>query len=68
MGKVYIVDSKYDAKYKVWFCNSRFDEKNAQLIKGCKLVKNKYEADIKVFIVNSKYDADIIITRENFPS
>lgn len=68
MGKVYIVDNKYDAKYKVWFCTSRFDEKNAQLIKGCKLVKNKYEADIKVYIVSNKYDADIIITRENFPS
>lgn len=66
-GKVWLSSSKYDADYKVFFVDSRFQEKNADIIKGCKLVTSKYSADVKVWISSSKYDADILITRQNFP-
>lgn len=65
--KVWISTSKYDADYKVYFVDSQYQEKNANIIKGCKLVSSKYSADVKVWISNSKYDADILITRKNFP-
>lgn len=68
MGKVYIVDQAYKAKYKVWFCNQAYQEKNAEIIKGCQLVKQEYQADIKVFIVSQEYQADIKIMRKNFPA
>ncbi len=64
--KVWLAKTKYEADYTVYFVNSRFEEKNAEIIKGGKLVDSKYQADVKVFIVNSKYDAKILITRENF--
>ena len=32
MAKVYVSNSQYDAKYKVYFCSSRYDEKNADII------------------------------------
>ncbi len=67
-GKVYIVDQEYKAKYKVFFVDQQYKEKNADLIKGCKLVNQEYQADIKVFIVNQEYKADIKILRKNFPS
>ncbi|MBO5327821.1 MAG: hypothetical protein J6B04_01455 [Clostridia bacterium] len=67
MGKVFIVDYKHEADYKVFFCNYRHEEKNAQIIAGCKLANYKHEANIKVFIVNYKHEADILIMRENFP-
>ena len=54
MGKVYIVDQEYKAKYKVWFCDQAYKEKNAEIIKGCQLVKQEYQADIKVFIVSQE--------------
>ena len=66
-GKVWISNSKYDADYKVFFVDSRSQEKNADIIKGCRLASSKYSADVKVWISNSKYDADILITRQNFP-
>ncbi len=66
-AKVFISDSKYQADYKVFFVDSKFQEKNAEIIKGGKLVSSRYQADVKVFIVDSKYQADILITRQNFP-
>lgn len=66
-AKVWIANSKYDADYKVYFVESRVQEKNAEIIAGGKLVSNKYQADVKVFIVQNKYDAQILITRKNFP-
>lgn len=68
MGKVWIVDQPYKAKYKVWFCNYAYQEKNAEIIKGCKLVQQEWQADIKVCIVTQEYQADIKIMRSNFPA
>lgn len=65
--KVWLANSKYEADYRVFFVDSRFQEKNASIIAGGKLVNSKYQADVRVFIVNSKYDAQILITRQNFP-
>lgn len=67
MSKVFIVSNKYEADYTVFFVNSKYEEKNADIIRGGKLVRNKYEANVKVFIVNNKYEAKILITHENFP-
>lgn len=66
-AKVFLVSSKYDADYTVYLVDSKYDEKNAEIIKGGKLVSSKYDANVKVFLVSSKYDAKILITRENFP-
>lgn len=66
-AKVWLANSKYDADYKVFFVDSKYQEKNAEIIAGGKLVNSKYSADVKVYIVNSKYDAQILITRQNFP-
>lgn len=66
-AKVWIAKSKYEADYCVYFVNSRFEEKNASIIAGAKLVDSKYSADVKVYITNNKYDAKILITRQNFP-
>lgn len=67
-GKVYITTSEYRAQYKVYFVDSQYKEKNAEIIKGCKLTNSQYQADITVFIVNSEYRADIKIMRKNFPT
>lgn len=48
--------------------DQQYKEKNAEIIKGCKLVKQEYQADIKVFIVSQEYRADIKIMRKNFPT
>lgn len=66
--RIYIVDQEYKAKYKVYFVDQQYKEKNADLLKGCKLVSQEYQADIKVYIVNQEYKADIKILRKNFPS
>lgn len=66
-AKVWLAKSKYEADYRVFFVDSKFQEKNASIIAGGKLVSSKYQADVSVFIVNSKYDAQILITRQNFP-
>lgn len=67
MTKVFIVQNKYEADYTVCFVNNNFDEKNADIIKGGKLVNNKHEANVKIFIVNNKYEGKILITHANFP-
>jgi len=67
-GKVCIVNQAYKAKYKVFFVDYPYKEKNAEIIKGCKLVQQEYQADIKVYIVNYEYQADIKIMRKNFPT
>ena len=67
-GKVYIVDQEYKAQYKVFFVDQQYKEKNAEIIKGCKLVNQEYQADIKVYIVSQEYKADIKIMRKNFPT
>ncbi len=66
-AKVWLANSKYDADYKVFFVDNKYQEKNASIIAGGKLVSSKYQADVKVFIVSNKYDAQILITRQNFP-
>ena len=67
-GKVCIVNQEYKAQHKVYFVDRDSQEQNAELIKGCKLVNQEYQADVKVFIVNQEYKADIKITRKNVPS
>lgn len=48
--------------------DQQYKEKNAEIIKGCKLVSQEYQADIKVYIVNQEYKANIKIMRKNFPT
>ena len=67
-GKVFIVNQEYKAQYKVFFVNYEYQEKNAELLKGCKLVSQEYQADIKVFIVKYEYQANIKIMRKHFPT
>ncbi len=55
MNKIYIVDQEYKAKYKVWFCDQAYKEKNAEIIKSCQLAKQEYQTDIKIM-------------RKNFPA
>lgn len=66
-AKVFIEPQEYKAKYKVFFVDQPYKEKNAEIIKGGQLVKQEYQADTKVFIVDQEYEADIKITRQNFP-
>lgn len=66
-AKVWLANSKYEADYRVFFVDSKFQERNASIIAGGKLVNSKFQADVKVFIVDSKYEAQILITRQNFP-
>jgi hypothetical protein len=66
-AKVFIVDQAYKANYKVYFVDQPYQEKNAAIIAGGKLVKYEHEADVKVYIVNQDYQADIKIIRKNFP-
>ncbi len=66
-AKVFLVNQEYEADYKVFFVANDYEEKNAQIIAGGKLVGQAYEAEIKVFIVNQDYQADIKITRKHFP-
>lgn len=67
IDKVYIVNQEYKANYKVFFVDQAYKEKNAEILKGCKLTNQEYQATIKVFIVNQEYKADIKIMRKNFP-
>ncbi len=67
-GKVYIVDQEYKARYKVFFVDQQYQEKNADIIKGCSLTNRESQADIKVYIVNQDYKANIKIMRKNFPT
>ncbi|HAL65359.1 MAG: hypothetical protein XD81_0231 [Bacteroidetes bacterium 38_7] len=65
-AKVFITKQEYQAKYKVFFVDQSYKEKNADIIKGGQLVNQEYQADVKVFIVDQEYKADIKITRQNF--
>ena len=66
-AKVFIVAHEYHAKYKVFFVDQAYKEKNSKLISPGKLVKYEYQADVKVFIVDQKYKPDIKVLRKNFP-
>lgn len=66
-AKVFIVQHDYQAQYKVFFVDHDYQEKNADIIKGGKLVDHDYQADVKVFIVQHDYQATIKIMRKNFP-
>lgn len=44
------IDQAYKGKYKVYFVDQPYQEKNAALIAGGKLVKYEHEADVKVFL------------------
>lgn len=67
-GKVFITNQEYKAEYRVFFVDNQCKEKNAEIIKGCKLTNSEGQADIKVYIVNQEYKADIKIMRKNFPT
>ncbi|MBQ7357092.1 MAG: hypothetical protein IJW66_06810 [Clostridia bacterium] len=67
-NKIYIAKYQHQADYKVFFVNYEYQEKNAQIIKGCKLADYEYQADCKVFIVDYEHQADIKIMRKNFPT
>ena len=67
-NKIYITNYQSQADYKVFFVNYESQEKNAQIIKGCKLTNYQSQADCKVFIVNYESQADIKIMRKNFPT
>lgn len=41
-AKVWIANCKYDVDYKVYFVESRFQEKNEEIIAGGRLVSSKY--------------------------
>lgn len=64
-AKIQIVNHDYEAKYKVFLCQSDYQQKNHQLLAGGKLVSSS--PDVKVFIVQHDYQADIKITHKNFP-
>lgn len=66
-ARVFIVKHDYQADYKVYFVDHDYQEKNAEIIKGGKLVSADYQADVKVCIVDHDYQGDIKITRKNFP-
>ena len=66
-GKVYLAKSPYEADYKVYLIDSWWDNINAELIKGCKLVTSPSSDAIKVYIVKYSGDAQIKIMRKNFP-
>lgn len=66
MTKVWIAGNKCDADYTVFFVDNKSDERNAELIKGGKLVNNKWDSNLKIYIVKNKCDAKILITRQNF--
>ena len=67
-NKIYIVKYQHQADYKVFFVNYEHQEKNAQIVKGCKLANYEHQADCKVFIVDYEHQADIKILRRNFPT
>ena len=64
-ARVRIVDNAYDADYKVYFCDSDYEQQNHQLLAGGQLVDSG--ENVKVCIVENQYDSDIKITRANFP-
>lgn len=66
-NRVAITNNEYRATYKVYFCQSSGQERNAALLKGCRLIDNESSADVKVFITEQEYKADIKITRDHFP-
>ncbi|HOJ44622.1 MAG TPA: hypothetical protein PK340_01105 [Bacilli bacterium] len=66
-ANVFIVRQEYQADYKVFFVDQAYQEKNAEIIKGGKLVNQEYQANVKVFIVDQEYKANIKILRQNFP-
>ena len=66
-AKVFIVDYKSQADYCVFFVDYSSQQKNHQIIAGCKLVDYASQADCKVFIVDYQSQADICIERKNFP-
>jgi hypothetical protein len=66
-GKVFITNQEYKAEYRVFFVDNQCKEKNAEIIKGCRLTNSESQADIKVFIVSNENRAEIKIMRKNFP-
>lgn len=66
-GKVYISKYPGEADYKVYLTDYLGEEKNADIIKGCKLTNYPGEASVKVYITKYPGEANIKITRKNFP-
>jgi hypothetical protein len=65
--KIYVTEMAGNAHHKVFFASKPEEEKNAALIRGCKLVSKPAEADVHVFVTSSPHDASIKILRANFP-
>lgn len=66
MDYVYITKFPGEADYKVYFTNFPGEEKNAALIKGCKLTDFPGQASVKVYITEFPGEAQIKIMRKNF--
>jgi|GEM_PF-3777906 len=66
-GEVYITKFPGEAKYKVYFTDFLGEEKNAEIIKGCKLTNFATSRAIKVYITKFPGEAQIKIMRNNFP-
>jgi hypothetical protein len=64
---VFIVSHPHLAKYKVFFIDNEYLQRNAQLIQGGTLVEYEHLATVKVCIVKHMSQADILITEANFP-
>ena len=66
-NKVYITQYPGEADYKVYFTDYPGEERNAAIIKGCKLTNYPGEASVKVYITKYPGEANIKIMRKNFP-
>ena len=66
-ANVYIVDHPHLAKYKVFYVEHEYQQRNAERIIGGTLVQREHEANVKVVIVKHVSMADILITEANFP-
>ncbi len=66
-ANVYIVNHSHLAKYKVYYVDHIFQERNAHLLMGGTLVEHEHQANVKVYIVKHAPQADILITKAHFP-
>lgn len=66
-GEVYITKFPSEANYKVYFTDFPSEEKNIEIIKGCKLTNFPTSRAIKVYITKFSSEAQIKIMRKNFP-
>lgn len=67
MINVKIVKAKYRADFKVYLVENEFEQKNAHVLIGSRLVDEAEIADMNIFVTARKDEAEIWITRGNFP-